>query len=337
MRLSIVATLYRSAAHLREFCARLTTAARALTVEYEIVLVNDGSPDESRAVALALCAADPRIRLIDLSRNFGHHAAMWTGLRHTTGDWVFLIDSDLQEQPEWLERFVAEQQASAADVVYGVQATRGVSLADLGGQLFYKIFNALSDEPLPVNLMTVRLMSRRYVDALLQHTEVSIVIAGLWARTGFHQVPIKLSKAPRRLSTYTLVHRAKLLVNAVTSFSSKPLVFVFYLGAAIFAISALVASFLIVDWLRGRSMLGGWPSLIVSLWLLAGLTIFCQGVLGIYLAKVYQEVKHRPMALIRGCYPPNLGDAREPAPDPGGPPRGLLDPPGTHDRPRKAS
>src|ERR1051325_3242957 len=163
MRLSIVSTMYRSAPYLREFHARVSASARNITNDYEIILVNDGSPDESLELALELQKSDPRIRVVDLSRNFGHHAAMLMGLTHARGDWVFLIDGDLEEKPELLERFSAEQEASGVDVVFGVQESRGDRWTQRwGAWLFYKFFNALSDYPLPEHLMTVRLMSRRY-------------------------------------------------------------------------------------------------------------------------------------------------------------------------------
>jgi putative glycosyltransferase len=117
MELSIVTTMYASAPWLREFHERASAAARALTEDYEIVLVNDGSPDESLAVALELFEADPRVRVIDFSRNFGHHKAMMTGLAAARGRRVFLIDCDLEEEPEWLVRFDREAQARGADVV----------------------------------------------------------------------------------------------------------------------------------------------------------------------------------------------------------------------------
>src|SRR4051812_43548656 len=125
MQLSIVATLYRTGSFLADFHARATAAARSLTDSFEIVLVNDGSPDDALALALTLAHSDPKLRIVDLSRNFGHHPAMWAGLAHATGDLVFLIDSDLEERPEWLGDFNAIREQHGADVVFGVQEVRG--------------------------------------------------------------------------------------------------------------------------------------------------------------------------------------------------------------------
>ena len=155
MRLSVVATLYRSSRTLDAFYARVSSAAAALTGEYELVLVNDGSPDDSLDVALQLLSRDARVRVVDLARNFGHHKAMMTGLAHARGELVFLIDSDLEEEPELLGAFHDTLRASDADVVYGVQATRRGGLFErVSGWVFFKLFNVLSDVPIPVNVVT---------------------------------------------------------------------------------------------------------------------------------------------------------------------------------------
>jgi putative glycosyltransferase len=303
MRLSVVATLYHSAPYLPEFYRRVSAAASQLSDNYELILVNDGSPDDSLQVALALQTQDTRIKVVDLSRNFGHHPAMLTGLRYATGELVFLIDSDLEEEPELLQRFDAIRRETGADVVFGVQdVRRGGRLERATAWLYYKVVNALARDPLPRNVTTVRLMSRRFVDALLQHTEVEVNIAGLWARTGFHQVPVTVAKKHKGSSTYNLPRKLALLVNAITSMSGQPLVLIFYLGLFISALAFIAAMVLVIRQLFFGAMLEGWPSLIVSIWLLGGLMIFCQGVLGLYLAKVLMEAKRRPIALVRAVY-----------------------------------
>jgi putative glycosyltransferase len=301
MRLSVVATLFRSAPYVREFLRRAGEAARRFAGDdYEIVLVNDGSPDDSLTLALELQRDDRHLRVVDLSRNFGHHQAMWTGLKHARGDWVYLLDSDLEENPEWLDLLAAKQRETAVDVVFGVQQARaGGWRSRFAASMFYRVFNALSTVPIPENLMTIRLMSRRYLDALLQHTEANFIIAGLWARTGFAQVSIALPKGRKPTTTYGPIRQLKLLVNSVTAFSEAPLFMVFYLGAGLLASSTLMAAVLIVRWLFFGRMLDGWPSLMVSIWFFGGLCVFCQGILGIYLARVFQEAKRRPVAIVR--------------------------------------
>jgi putative glycosyltransferase len=308
MRLSVVATLYRSEAFLSAFHERASRAARALTPDYEIVLVNDGSPDRSLELAIALHERDPRVRVVDLSRNFGHHRAMMAGLEHARGELVFLIDSDLEEDPALLGAFHDELGRTGADVVYGVQRGRkGGWFERVTGRLFFAAFNRLSPVPMTPNLCTVRLMTRRYVRALVAHRERQFNIGGLWAITGFHQVAVTVDKGARNGTTYSLGRKLLVLVDAVTSFSDRPLVAVFYAGLATSATAAVAATYLIVRRVFFGVLLAGWPSLIVSVWLLGGINLFCIGLIGIYLSKVFIETKQRPYVIVRRLYERECG------------------------------
>lgn len=314
--LSIVATLYYSAPYLAEFHRRASAAAQQLTDHYEILLVNDGSPDDALEVARTLFEQDKRVRVIDLSRNFGHHKAMMTGLTHARGALVFLIDCDLEEEPELLGAFHQEMQATQADMVYGVQERRKGGWGErLSGELFYTVFNLFSSYPVPANVLTARLMSRRYVDSLVAHRDREIFLLGLLTITGFSQRPMVVRKHDKAASTYNLSRKVALLVNAITSFSNRPLILIFYLGCVILLLASLAALYLIVQRLFFGVLLTGWPSLIVSVWLLGGLMIFCQGIIGIYLSKIFMETKERPYTIIRQHYDhvpsPPIG---EPAP-----------------------
>jgi putative glycosyltransferase len=302
MELSIVTTLYYSAPYLEEFYARIREEAEKITTDYEMILVNDGSPDTSLEVGVSLFERDDRVRVIDLSRNFGHHQAIMTGLTYARGRLVFLIDCDLEIKPEILTEFYNTFQSSQADVVYGVQETRQDSwFSRVGSQMYYAIFNWLSAVPLPVNLTTARLMSRRYVAALVAHQEREIMIAGLWVITGFKQLPLLVTKSAKGSSSYDFRRKIALIVRAITSFSNKPLVLIFYLGCLIVFLSGIAATYLIFKAIFS-GLLPGWPSLIVSIWLLGGLTIFCIGIIGIYLSKIFIETKQRPYAIIRRLY-----------------------------------
>jgi putative glycosyltransferase len=300
--LSIVTTLYGSEGHLEAFHARVSDVARRLLADYELILVDDGSPDRSLEIALSLCARDGRVKVIELSRNFGHHRAMMTGLARARGELVFLIDCDLEEQPEWLEEFLAELQRTGADVVYGVQKKRrGSWFERMSGDLFYTLFNLLSDYPVPSNVSTARLMKRRYVRSLVAHRDRELFIGGLWAATGYRQVAVAVTKQSLSPSTYTLRRRVRILIDAVTSFSSRPLVLVFYLGTAIVMASTIAATYLI--WRRLTSgFLAGWASLMVSVWMLGGLALFSIGLVGIYLSRVFNESKRRPLTIVRRVY-----------------------------------
>ena len=320
MKLSIVTTMYRSAPYLAEFHRRAVAAAAAVCYDFEVVLVDDGSPDESRDIALAVSAADPRVRLIELSRNFGHHKAIMTGLKRARGELVFLIDCDLEEEPELLPQFHREMQATKADVVYGVQAQRkGSAFERVTGGWFYQVFNLISSSAVPQNLLTARLMTREYVHNLIRHREREVFLAGLFTITGFAQVGVTCHKHSRRgSSSYSLPRKVALLVNAVTSFSNAPLLLIFHIGWVILALASLAGVSLLLRWLLGGELSLGWPSLIVSMWFLGGLGIFCQGILAIYMSKVFSEVKRRPYTIVRS----RVRAAGGPQAVPGGPARG---------------
>jgi putative glycosyltransferase len=303
MDLSIVTTLFQSAPYVRDFYARAREAAVGVASTFEIIFVNDGSPDDSLDRVLEIQRQDPHVRVVDLSRNFGHHKAMMTGLERATGDLTFLIDSDLEEDPAWLARFHATLKETNADVVYGVQARRkGGWFERASGYLYYAAFNALLDHPLPRNLVTVRLMTRRYVEQLVRHREREMFIAGLWVITGFKQVPVTVAKGRRDGHAYRQRQRISVLINALTSFSNRPLIYIFYVGSGLMAISATAGLYLIWRALRHGIGVPGYASLIVSVWFLGGLTIFSLGVIGIYLAKVFVEVKDRPYTIVRAEY-----------------------------------
>ncbi|QNP29981.1 glycosyltransferase family 2 protein [Cylindrospermopsis curvispora] len=304
MYLSIVTTLYCSSPYITEFYKRISTQSLKLTTEYEIIFVNDGSPDDSLDIAIKLYREDKRVTVVDLSRNFGHHKAMMTGLSYAKGDLIFLIDSDLEEEPELLELFFEHyNRLSDVDVVYGVQKVRkGSFFEKVTGNIFYSLFNLISSYPVPTNLITARLMSQRYVKALLEHREREIFLAGLWAITGFEQVPLMVQKHYKGKSNYNFFRKLSIVINSVTSFSNKPLIFVFYLGSVISIISGTAAITLLIRRIFFNVLLAGWPSLIVSIWLLGGLTICCLGIIGIYLAKIFSETKQRPYTIVRSVY-----------------------------------
>jgi len=304
MKLSIVATLYRSAPYIDEFYRRVSTVARLQAGEdYEIVLVNDGSPDDSLKRAVALAEEDTHVVVVDLSRNFGHHKAMMTGLEYAMGDWVFLIDSDLEEEPEWLSHFSRIMDSEQADVVFGVQLSRkGGLLERWSGELYYTIFNWLSSIDHPRNITTARLMTRRYVNALLQFRERELVISCLWVITGFKQCQYPVKKHGSSTTTYGLARKLAHVANSITSFSEVPLRLIFYLGAFIFACSLLYTAILVFNRIFLSHPVDGWTSVMVSIWLLGGMVVSFVGVLGIYLSKIFSETKQRPYTIVREVY-----------------------------------
>ena len=303
MKLSIVTTLYHSAPYLRDFYERCCAAAEGITDQFEIVLVNDASPDESLDIALELHEKDPRVRVIDLARNFGQHKAILTGLAHARGELVFSLDSDLEEDPDWLGPFHERMRETGADVVYGVQRNRKGRLFErMSGTIYYAIFRLLSSHHVPKNQVAARLMTRRYVESLIEHRDRDVFLAGLWAITGYEQVPVTVDKADKGSSSYNLRMKLSFAVTSITAFSNVPLVLVFYLGMIVTAVSVSAALLTLFAKLFFIDFELGWPSLIISIWFLSGLTFSFLGVIGMYLSKIFIETKDRPYTIIRQFY-----------------------------------
>ncbi|MGB3338260.1 MAG: glycosyltransferase family 2 protein [Devosia sp.] len=300
MKLSIVTTLYRSQSFIDSFLTRATAAAGQISNDYEIVIVDDGSPDNSLQLACAWAKHDPHVRVVELSRNFGHHRALMAGMIHAVGDLVFLIDSDLEEDPAWLVDFHAQLQTTDADVVYGVQSERKGGWAErVFGGVAFRIFDLLIPYKIPRNHITVRLMRRDYVDALVLHKEQATVIGGLWVITGFRQIALQVSKSSREGTNYSIWRRWRMLVDSIVSFSELPLIAIFYLGIFVSCVSAMVGIWLIIQRMAFNALLDGWASVMLSVWLLGGVLIFCVGLIGIYVSKIFVETKNRPYVIVR--------------------------------------
>lgn len=301
VQLSIVTTMYRSAPFIREFCKRMTTTAARVATSWEIILVNDGSPDDALAVALEVQKDVPQLQVVELSRNFGHHKAILAGLAQARGERVFLLDIDLEEQPEWLLDFWREMEVQDCDVVFGVQRERlGSAFRRWSGSLFYRLFNAVSETKIPENVCTIRLMSRTYVDTLLQLRDQNIYLAGNLAWVGFEQKAVAVEKIMRIGSSYSLSKRLRLFWDGVTSFSSHPLQMVFSTGLSISVGTALLGSFLFLRKLISpEATLSGYTSIILSIWFLGGLNILFIGVIGYYVARIFNEAKGRPQYIVK--------------------------------------
>lgn len=304
MKISVITTLYHSAPYVDAFYEQAAAVLARLPVACEFVFVNDGSPDQSLAMALALQQNDRRVVVVDLSRNFGHHRALMTGLQVATGDYVFLIDCDLEESPALLEVFWREINAHpGTDVVYGVQESRkGDWFERLTGRLWYHFFSWLSDIDYPVDSLTARLMTRAYVEAVLQHRERELEIWGIFVLAGFTQRKLAVKKGSKGTSTYTFGRKLRMAVDSITSFSSKPLVYIFLLGLVITMAAGAVIVYLLLVRLLYKEVVEGWTSTLISVWFLGGIILFALGIIGLYLSKMFLEIKSRPLTIIRRIY-----------------------------------
>lgn len=304
-QISLVSTMYRSLPFLEEFLADCLEAIRQIAIgDFEIVLVNDGSPDESLAYVLQRRQDIPQLVVIDLSRNFGHHHAMQAGLQHARGDLVFLIDCDLEVSPMTLRAFHQKLRETGCDMVFGYQESRkGGWFEQISGGLFWKGFNLLSETRIPENIVTERLMTRRFVDALLQMGDRNLFLGGMMSWTGFQQIGLSVGKKQREgHSTYTLLKRIQLMVNAVSSFSSQPLVWLFNAGAMITLASFTYVAYLVMRKLMFGDSLLGFTSLMAFTSFSLGILTTAIGIVGIYLGKVFNQVQNRPTYIIKDIH-----------------------------------
>ena len=303
--ISIVSTMYRSRRFLERFLAECLQALTDAQCDlFEIVLVNDGSPDDSLAYAIERRSDIPQLIVVDLSRNFGHHNAMLAGINAARGDLVFLIDCDLEVSPLTLPDFKRKLDASGSDMVYGFQeARKGGVFERASGGFFYKAFNLLSDIKIPENIATERIMTRRYVEALLQLGDRNLFLGGMMSWTGFQQVGLPLKKKQREgRSNYTPFRRISLMVNAVSSFSAQPLVWLFNIGIAITTFSFIYAFYLLMRKIFFDDALLGFTSVMALTTLSLGIMTTGLGVIGIYLSKVYNQVQNRPAYIVKDVY-----------------------------------
>jgi putative glycosyltransferase len=295
LKLSIVTSIYKTAEELPEFYRRAVDTARTMGCEYEMILVNDASPDNGLAVAKALAAADPRVIVLDLARNYGQHKAIWAGLRASTGDLVAVLDSDLENDPHWLPLFRERMEASGCDVAYGVYSNpRGSALYRGGRELFYFLLDTASGEKFPRNLTAARLMTRRYVDGLLSFGETEIFLMGVWHLTGFAQVAVPVAALHRSPTSYTPWKLLGIFVRGVTSFSVMPLFLVFAAGVSLSIFSAAFILYLLFKKFTIGTAIEGWASVMAAVMLLGGVTLFFNGVIAIYIGTIFLEVKRRP-------------------------------------------
>jgi len=303
--LSIVSTLYNSRRFLDDFISGcLKALVEAGCREYEIVLVNDGSPDDSLSHALTLKRDFPELVIVDLSRNFGHHHAVQAGIQHARGELVFLIDCDLEVAPSVLPDFLRKQKESRADLVYGYQESRRGGWSDqISGGLFWKGFNWMSETKIPENMLTGQLMTRRFIDGLLQMGDRNLFMAGMMTWTGFDQIGIPIAKIHRDgPSTYSLSKRLRLMINAVSSFSSQPLIWLFNVGVVITMLSLGFAAYLVARKLLFDDALLGFTSVMAMLALSLGIMTTGLGTLGIYLGRIFSQVQNRPNYIVKDIY-----------------------------------
>jgi polyisoprenyl-phosphate glycosyltransferase len=297
--LSVVAPVYNEQELVEEFVARARAAIADF--EYELVLVNDGSSDRTGELLDRLAANDPRVRVIHLSRNFGHQAALTAGLEHAAGDVVAMIDADLQDPPELIPEMVSRW-SQGADVVYAVRQQReGETAFKLAtARWFYKLFDRLAQVELEANSGDFRLLDRRALDALLTMTERSRFLRGMTVWVGFNQTAVSYERDARQAgeTKYTLRRMLRFSLDAITSFSHLPLQLATWAGMLCAGVAFIAIPVVILLRVFG-SYLPGFGSITIAVLLLGGIQLIALGLIGEYVGRIYDEVKHRPLYIVR--------------------------------------
>jgi polyisoprenyl-phosphate glycosyltransferase len=297
--LSVVAPMYEEEEIVARFAERVAAALDG--VDYELILVDDGSKDRTAEAMAGVAATDPRVKVITLSRNFGHQPALTAGLDHARGDAVVMMDGDLQDPPELIPRML-EHWRHGIDVVYAVRRQRlgETVFKRTSARWFYKLFRRLTRMDLPVESGDFRLMDRRALDVLLGMPERNRFLRGMTVWIGFTQaaVPFVRDERTTGVTKYPLRKMLRFSFDAITSFSSAPLQWATFLGFVFSGIAFLAIPLAIVA--RYTNIYErGVPTTIVVVLLLGGIQLITVGIIGEYVGRIYDEVKHRPLYVVR--------------------------------------
>lgn len=300
LRLSCVVPAHNEESNLEEFLRALAQAAHALTPDFEIVVINDGSRDDTHAVALRLAQELP-LRYLALSRNFGKEAGLSAGIDHARGNAVLLIDADFQHPLSLLPQMHALWQ-SGFDMVYGVITDRSdeSGAKRVGTDLFYRLMNAGNKVKIPPNAGDFRWMDRKVVDALKALPERSRFMKGLYAWVGFKTAALPFVPLHRAggVSSFNLRGLGSLALSGLTSFTTLPLRVWSMVGGCISLCALAYGLWIAVSTLVFGNELEGWPTLATSILLFSGVQLMSIGILGEYIGRIYSEVKRRPVYLV---------------------------------------
>lgn len=299
-RLSVGIPLYNESESLTPLLARLSAILERINDDYEIILIDDGSKDKTWELIAAAHANNPRITGVSLSRNFGHQTACSVALELARGDCVVLMDGDLQDEPEVIPEFLKAHD-EGYDVVYAVREERSASpFHKFAYFSYYRLLNCLADAKQPLDTGDFSLMSRRVVDAILSMPEQNRYIRGQRAWVGFKQKGIPVKRPNRELgkSKYSLRKLIRLGLDGIFSFSTAPIRLTIILGALIMAPSIAYASYSLFCYFLLDTSPKGFTALINAIILFAGVQLFCLGIMGEYIGRIYVEVKQRPRYLI---------------------------------------
>ena len=298
-RISVVVPVYNEQENLPELGRRL--AASLAPYDYEVVFVDDGSRDGSLALLAALHQADPRMKAVSFSRNFGHQVAISAGIDHAAGDGVILMDGDLQDPPEVLPRFI-EKWREGHEVVYAVRRRRKEGLLKRAAYAaFYRILRKVSYLNIPLDSGDFCIMDRTVVDVLKSLPERTRFVRGLRTWAGYRQTGLEYERDRRHAGKpkYTFGKLLRLAYDGIVAFSDVPLRLAIYMGMGSAAVAFLVGLWVVYEKVTDNVPVAGWTSTIVVMLFLGGMILTTLGIVGEYISRIYEEVKHRPLYVVR--------------------------------------
>ena len=297
--ISVVIPVYHGEAFLDELVKRLHTSLKALVDSYEIILIDDRSPDKSWELMKQLSGNDDKVKCIRLSKNFGQHYAITAGLSISVGKWIIVMDCDLQDKPEEISNLFKCREGF--DQVLALRENRQDSFfKKLNSKAFYKVFNYLTDTSLDYRVGNFGLYHRKVVDAILSMNDHIRYFPAMANWVGFKKTSVEVEHTSRSSgrSSYSFFSLMSLAYENIIGFSEKPLWYSVKLGFSMSVISIIIAVFYLVRYLQCEITVLGFASLILSIWFIGGLILFSLGVLGIYIGKVFKQTKNRPSYII---------------------------------------
>lgn len=302
MKLSIVSPIYMGEEMLEELVYRVSNSVAGITDDYEIILVNDASPDNSWSKILLMSQKDKKIKGINLSRNFGQPNALTAGLDYSKGDYVVVLDCDLQDRPEDIPRLFEKAITHDLDIVYACRVERNEKFTKrMSSYLFHKVYNCLSGSTSQKEIAEFGIYKRNVVDAYCGIKEYSRTFVELIQTLGFKigTIDVFLDKRSKGVSSYTLSRLLRLSFDAMISNTNKPLQLSVAIGFCISLFSLLLNIVNIVAGFVGWNEVAGYTTTIFSIWFVGGLLLGMIGVLGLYIGKIFDQVKGRPIYIVR--------------------------------------
>jgi len=303
---------YNEGAVLPETYRRIKAVADALQKCYEIVLVNDGSTDDTRAQMLQFAQRDPALVVVNLSRNHGHQLALSAGLHYCAGERVLIMDADLQDPPELLPQMLALMD-QGADVVYAQRRSRPGDevMKRVACAVFYRLLSRLSEEPIPLDSGDFRLISRRVLELILQMPERHRFLRGMVSWVGFRQVPFLYDRDKRFAgeTKYPFGRLLRLALDGVVASSTRPLALASYAGLLFAAAGLGLILYALYSWWKVGQTPQGWTSLMIVITVLGSVQLFVLGIIGQYLGRMHEQTRGRPLFVVESVYRSGNGGA----------------------------